>query len=147
MSLPDHKIQTLDWMMRFELCSSMFNKRQRRYEIAWLKDTTPLLQFTNSILVIWSHYILMPSIANRQHQQNYFVKSFASHCWICTSYTVSMECCLANIEQRILNNQPTDWKQYNEDYINKSGGIGSRSQFYCGMNPWAMYSISTRRCN
>ena len=29
MSLPDHKTQTLDSMMRFELCSSMFDKRQK----------------------------------------------------------------------------------------------------------------------
>ena len=104
----DHKTQitvqrTLNWMTKFEQCSSMSSNKQRRHEIVWLKDTTPLLQSIHSISVIWSHYILMPSIANRQHQQNYFAKSFASHCQICTSYSVSMECCPANIEQQILN--------------------------------------------
>ena len=54
MSLPDHKslsqtmvqrTQTLSWMMKFELYSSLFDKRQRRHEIVWLKDTILLLQF------------------------------------------------------------------------------------------------------
>ena len=111
MSLPlaDHRTQTvttvqraLSWMMEFELCSPMFNKRQRRHEIVWLKDISLLLQFTNSILAIWSHYLLMPSIANQQHQQNYFAKYFASHSQTCVSYSVCMEYYPANIEQ-ILN--------------------------------------------
>ena len=111
MSLPlaDHRTQTmaavrstLSWMVKFELCSPMFDKRQRRHEVVWLKDITLLLQFTHSILATWSHYILMPSIANQQHQQNYSAKYFASHSQTCMNYSVYMEYYPANIEQ-ILN--------------------------------------------
>ena len=42
----------------------------------------------------YSYFLSRPdaSIANRQHQQNYFAKSFASHCQIYMSYSVFMEC-------------------------------------------------------
>ena len=93
----------LDWMMKFELCLSMFGKKQKnaRYSMA---------QRYTSCSSVRTFYIgdLVSLHIDAKYRKSttpakLFAKSFARRCRISTSYSVSMEYCPADIERQILN--------------------------------------------